>query len=231
MLEDKTTNNVITRYHRIITGDPSQIEMGIIPEGKITITENGADIDVAQYALADVSAGITPTGTKNITANGNNIDVTNYAAVNVNVPITSGTVNLSIVNNANELPVCIDVMGGGVTTMNVVAVQITNNTAALPFYKNEGGCNVLGSSSQNILYKNELLFFVGVGDVNQGNTVDITLTGNGLVGTQILSLGKTRKFRYNLQHQAVKNAFLVQAWIKDDIGDLTLTINTANATN
>lgn len=86
MLEGKTANNIVDRYHRIITGDQNQIEMGIIPEGKITITENGTDIDVAQYALADVNAGITPTGTKDITENGNNIDVTNYAAVNVNVP-------------------------------------------------------------------------------------------------------------------------------------------------
>jgi len=53
MLEDKTANNVVKRYHRIITGDQNQIELGIIPEGKISITEYGSDIDVAQYAKAD----------------------------------------------------------------------------------------------------------------------------------------------------------------------------------
>lgn len=36
--------------------------------------------------ISAIETGITPTGTKSITANGDNIDVTNFAAVDVNVP-------------------------------------------------------------------------------------------------------------------------------------------------
>ena len=88
MLEDKTANNVVKRYHRIVTGDQNQIELGIIPSGTIKITENGTGIDVAQYATADVNAGITPTGVMNIHNNEENIDVTDIAIVNVDVPAT-----------------------------------------------------------------------------------------------------------------------------------------------
>ena len=57
------------------------------PSGKITITQNGTDIDVSSYATADVNvpAGITPTGTINITTNGTH-DVTTYASASVSVP-------------------------------------------------------------------------------------------------------------------------------------------------
>lgn len=59
MLENKTANNIVDRYHRIITGDQNQIETGIQPEGTIKITENGSDIDVAQYAKADVNVSFS----------------------------------------------------------------------------------------------------------------------------------------------------------------------------
>lgn len=50
---------------------------GVTPTGKITITENGTGIDVAQYASADVAVP-EPTGTITITTNGTT-DVTQYA--------------------------------------------------------------------------------------------------------------------------------------------------------
>lgn len=63
----------------------------VVPTGKKTITTNGTDIDVAEYATADVAvpASAVVSGTKNITANGTNIDVTEYAAVDVAVPATA----------------------------------------------------------------------------------------------------------------------------------------------
>lgn len=54
------------------------------PTGKIEITANGTDIDVSQYATADVSVPNPSTGTLPITAN-NIYDVTQYASVDVNV--------------------------------------------------------------------------------------------------------------------------------------------------
>lgn len=57
---------------------------GVTPTGKITITENGSDIDVAQYAKADVTVPNPSTGTLPITANGT-YNVASYASAEVNV--------------------------------------------------------------------------------------------------------------------------------------------------
>lgn len=64
----------------------------IIPSGNKVITENGSNIDVANYSTVSVNVptGITPTGSLDITANGTH-DVTNYASVVVNVPTSSGS--------------------------------------------------------------------------------------------------------------------------------------------
>ena len=64
----------------------------IIPSGNKAITENGSNIDVANYSTVSVNVptGITPTGSLDITANGTH-DVTNYASVVVNVPTSSGS--------------------------------------------------------------------------------------------------------------------------------------------
>jgi hypothetical protein len=75
------------------------------PEGKITITESGTDIDVSQYEKADVlivtpeappstevipEGYIKPSGTKSITANGTH-DVRAFESVSVNVPTSGGS--------------------------------------------------------------------------------------------------------------------------------------------
>lgn len=67
---------------------PSQY---IVPTGKKTITANATDIDIAQYATADVAVPTADLGTKNITANGtyaassDNLD--GYSQVTVVVPM------------------------------------------------------------------------------------------------------------------------------------------------
>ena len=66
------------------------------PSGKVTITQNGNDVDIAQYASADINVpqGITPTGTINISQNGDT-DVTNYATAHVAVPQPSGKITIT----------------------------------------------------------------------------------------------------------------------------------------
>ena len=104
------------------------------PTGKITITQNGTDIDVAQYATADVNvpASAVVSGTKSITENGSGIDVTNYATADVAVPasaVVSGT--KSITANGSG----IDVTNYAAVNVNVAGletsqIQITNNTSS-----------------------------------------------------------------------------------------------------
>lgn len=71
------------------------------PTGTKSITTNGDNIDVKNYASVNVNvpASAVVSGTKNITANGTS-DVTNYASVRVNV---SGSADLkgscTIINN------------------------------------------------------------------------------------------------------------------------------------
>ena len=59
MLEGKTANNIVDRYHRIITGDQNQIEVGN-PNKVVTVTGTMANpwgnLDVAELIEA-VKAG------------------------------------------------------------------------------------------------------------------------------------------------------------------------------
>jgi len=82
------------------------------PSGKITITENGTDVNIAQYATADiiVPQGITPTGNIDIIADQyeKTVDVTNYASAKVYNPVSFISVFGYIENEADtstlELP-------------------------------------------------------------------------------------------------------------------------------
>jgi len=96
------------------------------PSGNIEITENGEDIDIAQYATATVDVPIPegyiiPTGNKSITANGENIDVNDYATASVNVPVPPEyiipTGNVSLTENGEN----INIAQYATATVNVAA--------------------------------------------------------------------------------------------------------------
>lgn len=70
---------------------------GVQPEGTINITENGENIDVAQYALANVNVP-QPSGKINLTENGTDIDVAQYATADVSVQSTDSLVLLKEVS-------------------------------------------------------------------------------------------------------------------------------------
>lgn len=95
------------------------------PTGNIEITENGEDIDIAQYATASVNVPIpegyiVPTGNKSITANGENIDVNDYATATVNVPVPPEyiipTGNVSLTENGEN----INIAQYATATVNVI---------------------------------------------------------------------------------------------------------------
>lgn len=69
----------------------------ITPTGTKSITENSSDIDVAQYAKADVAVP-QPTGNVELTENGTDIDIAQYATATVAVPNPS-TGSLEITTN------------------------------------------------------------------------------------------------------------------------------------
>ena len=69
----------------------------ITPTGTKSITENGTNIDVAQYAKADVAVP-QPTGNVELTENGTDIDIAQYATATVAVPNPS-TGSLEITTN------------------------------------------------------------------------------------------------------------------------------------
>lgn len=73
-----------------------EVPASAVVSGSKSITENGSDIDVTEYATVNVNvpipAGyIVPTGAKSITENGTDIDVAQYATVNVSVSAPAPT--------------------------------------------------------------------------------------------------------------------------------------------
>lgn len=74
----------------------------ITPTGTKTITANGTDIDVAQYAKADVAVP-EPTGNIELTQNGTGIDIADYATATVAVPEPTG--NIEITENGTNIDV------------------------------------------------------------------------------------------------------------------------------
>lgn len=81
-----TTNITQNGYHDVKQYEQAYVNIpGSIPTGKIIITENGTNIDVAQYATADVAIP-QPVGKKIVTENGTDINISSYATLDVVVP-------------------------------------------------------------------------------------------------------------------------------------------------
>lgn len=95
----------------------------IKPSGKKTISQNGTDIDVAEFAKVDVSVPvpdgyIKPSGTKSITANGTH-DAREYDSVTVNVPIPNGYIKPSGKKTISENGENINVLEYATVDVNV----------------------------------------------------------------------------------------------------------------
>ena len=93
------TNNIDgeEKVYDMLDGIP---EGYIKPNGNISITENGENINVNEYATASVNVPIpdgyiVPSGNKEITENGTNIDVAQYATASVNVVPNLTTQNIT----------------------------------------------------------------------------------------------------------------------------------------
>ena len=88
--EDYPIEPPMSRIEALLIALKEKIEHDT-PSGKINITENGTDINIAQYATADVNVSSADLGTKSITANGtyaasaDNLD--GYDEVTVAVPM------------------------------------------------------------------------------------------------------------------------------------------------
>ena len=98
--------------------------------GTISITANGTNIDVSAYAKADVAVPNPSTGTRNITSNGD-YDVTSYASAHVNVAGASWAGSLSVVNNHPSAPLDISYSTAS-GTWNTVRVAANGGTTTIP---------------------------------------------------------------------------------------------------
>lgn len=82
--------------------------VNVQPSGKITITQNGTDIDVANYASADVIVpGAATLIQKSITQNGTynaaNDSADGYSSVTVNVPLSSVYAFVHVIYNSGSV--------------------------------------------------------------------------------------------------------------------------------
>ena len=128
--EDKSvhfrTNNIdgSDKNYGIGVGDD------LVPTGNIALTENGTDIDVAEYATASVNVPIpdgyiVPTGNLEISANGTNIDVAAYATVSVDVEAPAPSYTWTTVSDAAPQGYNVDVY----LEMNVGSTYIFKSSA------------------------------------------------------------------------------------------------------
>ena len=102
------------------------VASGLIkPSGTKSITANGSDIDVKEYAAVDVSVP-QPSGTISITSNGTGIDVSNYATADVNVE----TYEAMLTNLIEREITSIDIPQG-VTTIGIMAFSNCRNLESI----------------------------------------------------------------------------------------------------
>ena len=92
-----------------------------IGDGQVVTVGDTLGNSLIADGLAKEFTLITPTGTKSITANGENIDVTQYAKANVNVPNPStgklditGTAEVDVTNYASAQVVDANLIAGNI---------------------------------------------------------------------------------------------------------------------
>ena len=101
--------------------DGSTGELTSIGCGQVVTVDSTLGNSLISDGLAKEFTLITPTGTKSITENGENIDVTQYAKANVNVPNPStgklditGTAEVDVTNYASAQVVDANLIAGNI---------------------------------------------------------------------------------------------------------------------
>ena len=101
--------------------DGSTGELTSIGCGQVVTVDSTLGNSLISDGLAKEFTLITPTGTKSITANGEDIDVTQYAKANVNVPNPStgkleitGTAEVDVTNYASAQVVDANLIAGNI---------------------------------------------------------------------------------------------------------------------
>lgn len=101
--------------------DGSTGELTSIGCGQVVTVDSTLGNSLISEGLAKEFTLITPTGTKSITANGEDIDVTQYAKANVNVPNPStgklditGTAEVDVTNYASAQVVDANLIAGNI---------------------------------------------------------------------------------------------------------------------
>lgn len=119
-------------------------ESGITPTGNITITENGDNIDVAEYATATVNVPtFTPTGNITISGNGENIDVAQYSTATVNVQPPQPTYTEATINQFSYT-VNVPCVAG-----DTFEVYNPSHSYIMVYYSNSSGENVSAGINGN----------------------------------------------------------------------------------
>ena len=117
--------------------DSSTGELTSVADGQILTVTDEAGAQLISDGLADEYTLITPTGTKSITANGSDIDVAQYAKANVAVPQPTGNVSLTengegidIAQYATATVAVPNPSTGKVEITGTAEVDVTNYAAA-----------------------------------------------------------------------------------------------------
>lgn len=117
--------------------DSSTGELTSVADGQILTVTDEAGAQLISDGLADEYTLITPTGTKSITANGSDIDVAQYAKANVAVPQPTGNISLTengegidIAQYATATVAVPNPSTGKVEITGTAEVDVTNYAAA-----------------------------------------------------------------------------------------------------
>jgi hypothetical protein len=155
-----------------------EVPASAVVSGSKSITENGSDIDVTEYAKVNVNvpipAGyIVPTGAKSITENGTDIDVAQYATVNVSVSAPAPTWNTLSGNNL-EMTVGTTYIFK-TTSSNVAMSYISADTDYDDVITTEDDSVTLGVLTPNVEH-----YFTAVNDGISGNTAIMQFNQTGV---------------------------------------------------